>query len=230
MAHNTVDKGLTRLGAAGLGLGGVGVAIASRTPWMQISYFDDRIGGGTRDLTGAQWSTESSAVAILLLVAAIAVLALRRLPRRIIGAIAALAAAAAALSPLTLLVSGPDPNRVRALLSAGANGVAQGMQPDSGALSGLAQITALDLNPINLVLTITAFTIALIGGVAVALCPGGDSAKLNKYETEAVRKEKIETDLEENPDSGRVLWDALDADIDPTDPGHQTSAGEDKRR
>ena len=47
--------------------------------------------------------------------------------------------------------------------------------------------------------------------------PGVDSAKLNKYETEAVRREKLGEDLEARPDSGRVMWDALDSGIDPTD-------------
>jgi len=40
---------------------------------------------------------------------------------------------------------------------------------------------------------------------------------LNKYEKDAVRRDRIHEDLDAQPDSGRVMWDALDADIDPTD-------------
>lgn len=229
-AHGTVDRGFSRLGAAGLGLGGVVVAIASRTPWMTVAYFDDRVGGGTRDVSGAQWSTEASAVALLLLIAAVAVLALRRLPRRIIGAISAVAAAGAALSPLTLLFAGPDENRVRALLTAGADGIEQTANTRGTTLSSMAELTSIDLNPAYLVLTLLGFLIAVAGGVAAALRPGEDPATLNKYETEAVRKEKIGADLEENPDSGRVLWDALDADIDPTDPGQDRPGGAGRQR
>ena len=122
MAQQTADRGASRIGAAGIGVGGIIVAAFSRAPWMQVSYFDDRVGGGVRALSGAQWSTEASAVALLLLAAAVAALALRRLPRRIIGAIAAVAAVGAALSPLNLLVSGADPERVRAALDGAADG------------------------------------------------------------------------------------------------------------
>ena len=48
--------------------------------------------------------------------------------------------------------------------------------------------------------------------------PGTDSPRQNKYEKETVRREKVREDLEEDPQSGRVLWDAISADIDPTDP------------
>ena len=48
--------------------------------------------------------------------------------------------------------------------------------------------------------------------------PGEDSPRQNKYEKETVRREKVREDLEEDPQSGRVLWDAISADIDPTDP------------
>ncbi|MGV0387764.1 TIGR02234 family membrane protein [Corynebacterium sanguinis] len=226
MAQQTADRGASRIGAAGIGVGGIIVAAFSRAPWMQVSYFDDRVGGGVRALSGAQWSTEASAVALLLLAAAVAALALRRLPRRIIGAIAAVAAVGAALSPLNLLVSGADPERVRALLTAGA----EEAQAREGTISAMAEITTIQVNPAYLVLTLLGFLLAAAGGAVVAARPGVDSAKLNKYETEAVRRQKIGSDLEENPDSGRVLWDALDADIDPTDPAGGVGEGVDKRR
>jgi uncharacterized membrane protein (TIGR02234 family) len=59
--------------------------------------------------------------------------------------------------------------------------------------------------------------VALFGGVLLAMKPGTDSAKLNRYERKQDRAAKISRDLEAEPDSGRVMWDALDADIDPTD-------------
>ena len=187
MAQQTADRGASRIGAAGIGVGGIIVAAFSRAPWMQVSYFDDRVGGGVRALSGAQWSTEASAVALLLLAAAVAALALRRLPRRIIGAIAAVAAVGAALSPLNLLVSGADPERVRALLTAGA----EEAQAREGTISAMAEITSIQVNPAYLVLTLLGFLLAAAGGAAVAARPGVDSAKLNKYETEAVRRQKI---------------------------------------
>ena len=49
---------------------------------------------------------------------------------------------------------------------------------------------------------------------------------MNKYEQETVRREKIRDDLESQPDSGRVMWDALDADIDPTEDPTQAPTGQ----
>lgn len=220
MEQPATEKGLARPAAAGLGLGGVVVAGLSRAPWVQVSYADDRVGGGVRTLSGSQWSTEVTAVALLLVAAAVAVLVVRRLPRRIIGAIAAVAAAGAALSPLAALLRGADPERARALLTAGSQDIV--MQSES--LSAMAQVTAAEVNVVNVSLVLVGLMVAAAGGVAVALRPGADSAKSNKYETDAVRRERIGSDLEENPDSGRVLWDALDADIDPTDPSGPNGA------
>ena len=48
--------------------------------------------------------------------------------------------------------------------------------------------------------------------------PGEDKTKVSsKYETPAARQAKLGEDLETSADSGRVMWDALDSDIDPTD-------------
>ena len=44
-----------------------------------------------------------------------------------------------------------------------------------------------------------------------------DKPRTARYETPAVRQERLQEDMETSQDSGRVMWDALDADIDPTD-------------
>ncbi|PST75439.1 hypothetical protein I919_10130, partial [Corynebacterium glutamicum ZL-2] len=59
--------------------------------------------------------------------------------------------------------------------------------------------------------------LALVGGVVLAMRPGEDTAKSNQYERKQARAEKIHTDLAQDPDSGRVMWDALDEDIDFTE-------------
>ena len=59
----------------------------------------------------------------------------------------------------------------------------------------------------------------------MALRPGEDTATKNKYEKASQRREKIEQDLQDEPESGRVLWDAIDADIDPTDQDAQFRRG-----
>lgn len=220
-AAETPTKGLTRPAAALLAVGGVMVVGFTRLSWMTASYFDDRAGGGEVDVSGAQWSTEASAVSLLLVIAAVAVLALRRRGRRIVGAVAALAAAAAVISPLRLLAAGTDVERVHTILTAGY----EDMQARSGSIASWAEITGVTLHPLNPALMILGCVIAFVGGVLAAACPGADPATLNKYETEAVRREKIEDDLASSPDSGRVMWDALDADLDPTQDPRSTGPG-----
>ena len=72
---------------------------------------------------------------------------------------------------------------------------------------------------------IAAALLGLAGGVLLVARPGEDSPRQNKYEKETVRREKVREDLEEDPQSGRVLWDAISADIDPTDPDFRSSKG-----
>ena len=67
-------------------------------------------------------------------------------------------------------------------------------------------------------MALAAAVLGLAGGALLVARPGEDSPRQNKYEKETVRREKVREDLEEDPQSGRVLWDAISADIDPTDP------------
>ncbi|MDY5785086.1 TIGR02234 family membrane protein [Corynebacterium sp.] len=209
---------LSGLGALLMALGGLVVAGTSRATWMTVQYFDDRAGAGSTVLTGSDWSTEATAVALLLIAAAVAAVALRRLGRRIVGVIAAVAAAAAAFVPARLLVSGADYGRVHALLTAGYDDMQAASGSRSDAIASWAEITGVTVDPLYPSLVLLGFALAAIGGALVALRPGGDAATMNKYEKESVRRAKIEDDLASSPDSGRVMWDAIDADLDPTDP------------
>ena len=68
------------------------------------------------------------------------------------------------------------------------------------------------------ILALVGAAMALFGAVMLARNPGEDKVKASsKYETPAARQAKLEEDLETSSDSGRVMWDALDSDIDPTD-------------
>lgn len=87
---------------------------------------------------------------------------------------------------------------------------------DGAALTGWAEITNLTTHTSAAALAIIGCALALFGGLVLAMNPGKDSAKKNRYERKQERSQKIRKDLEDAPDSGRVLWDAIDADIDPT--------------
>lgn len=217
------DKTLARAGAALLGVAGALIWAVARTTWVDVEYVDDLSGAGTAAVRGADWSTETVAVAVLLIAGMAAGFALRRVGRRVVGAIAALASAGVAVPAAQLLVRGADTERARAILTAGAEQSGAGTA-GSGSGSGAdtiaqwAEITSATVVPLGPALTLAGAAIGLVGGLLLVFRPGADSPRQNKYEKESVRREKVRSDLEQDPQSGRVLWDAISADIDPTDP------------
>lgn len=180
---------------------------ASRMAWITVDTFDDKSGDATNAIIGGLWSTEQTAVAMLLLAGSIAGFALRRVGRRVVGVISALAGIGVSWAPLGLLAGEPDPQRAHQLLSTG----------EEAKIAAWAEIANLDVTSAGPALAMFGAAVALFGGVLLAMKPGTDSAKLNRYERKQDRAAKISRDLEAEPDSGRVMWDALDADIDPTD-------------
>lgn len=228
-------KGRSRGAAVLIGVGAALLGIAARVPWLTVDYADELTGGGSVGVRGVAWSAETTAVALMLLVGAIGVLSLRRTGRRVVGAIVAAAALAATAAPAMLLASGADATRVHTLLTAGSDSAqtGQGGVQGSAGVPEWSEITNISVNVLGPALALLACGLALVGGVMVAVFPGGDGLRLNKYEKEVVRRDRIRDDLEAQPDSGRVMWDALDADIDPTEdrqsqgraPGRSSSPG-----
>lgn len=212
------------LAALMIGVGALVVWVSSRMNWITVEAFDDKSGSSTQSIVGAVWSTEIMALALVLAAACVAGLVLRSLGRRIIGVISAVVAIAASLSPLALLTgeaTAEDAERARTLLTSGA----ASQQANSGTLlSEWAGITDVSNHPLAAVVALIGCALALFGGVLLAMRPGTDPAQASRYERRQARAEKIRTDLETAPDSGRVMWDALDEDIDPTD----TSGGSGK--
>ena len=198
---------------------GAGVLwVSSRLTWINVTASDDKSGESTQPLVGATWSTEIMALSLLLLAGFVASLVLRKTGRRVVGIVCAVAAAAASWAPLGLLAGEPDPARAKSLLT---SGVATQNFSAPTTLSDWAQVTDLHVNALGP-------SLALLGGIVVAMRPGEDTPKRNQYETKAARREKLEEDLADAPESGRVMWDALDEGIDPTDmTGGAGSASED---
>lgn len=211
------DKRHARLGALLMGIGALVLWLASRVSWMTVNYEDDRTGNGAVDVNGATWSTEVTAVVLLLLAATMAGLALRRWGRRLVGAVGAIAAVAVTIPPLGLLAGSPDPERAKALLTLGGEETAIGSTVGETAIPDWANISSIDVAALGPIAAVLGALTAAAGGLLLAVRPGYDAATVNKYEKTSQRREKIEQDLESEPDSGRVLWDAIDADLDPTD-------------
>lgn len=202
------------LAALGIGAGALVVWISSRMNWVSIEAFDDKSGNTTQSIVGATWSTEIMALALALLAAFAAALVLKKTGRRVIGVLAALIAIGASLSPLGLLTQEPDAERARTLLT---SGVASQKASSGTLLSDWAEITNITTHPLAAVVAMLGCALALVGGIVLAMRPGENTAKSNQYERKEARAQKIHTDLKEEPDSGRVMWDALDEDIDFTE-------------
>ncbi|WPF65387.1 MULTISPECIES: TIGR02234 family membrane protein [unclassified Corynebacterium] len=209
-----------RLAALGLAMAAGLHWAASRMTWLDVAAFDDKSGATSASLTGAAWATELTAVALLLAAGCVAGLALRRLGRRVVGIVCALAGAGIAWIPVRTLTQEIDTQRVHSLLSSSAEGGAQtatGTQTGPVTLSEWAEISSVTLHYAGPALSLVGAAIALVCGVILALRPGLDAATMNRYERKQSRQQRLRDDLQTAPDSGRVMWDALDADIDPTE-------------
>lgn len=187
--------------------------LASRMTWLTVSVTDDKSGDATHTLVGAVWSTEMTAVALVLLAAVVATLVLRRTARRVVAALVALAAAAASWSPLSVLLYGADPLRVKELLTSGA---ASQRQNKPILVAQWAQVSNIEVSTLGPALALGACLLGVLAAVLLIMRPGVDTARRSAYETKAAREEKLQQDLADDPDSPRLMWDALDAEVDPT--------------
>lgn len=210
----TQSRRTSRIAAAGIALGALGQWFAARATWLKVVAFDDKTGDVTRSIPGASWSTATTALAALLIVAAIAGLSLKKIGRRLAGAVAAIAAVIASWPATHLALYGADPQRAHSLL---VDGLTSSKATEPQTISQWATIQDMQVNYVATVVFMVFCALALVSGIVLAMRPGEDTAKENRFERKADREAKLAEDLAESPDSGRVMWDALDADMDPTD-------------
>ncbi|WP_412100533.1 TIGR02234 family membrane protein [Corynebacterium aurimucosum] len=207
-------SGAKRIGPVLMFVGAILLWLSSRMTWVTAAVEDDKAGSSVVELSGSLWSLELIALSVVVLAGGVAAFALRRTGRRIVSVLTALAAAAAGWRPVALLTAGPETERAQELLQGGTNDTSV----DSATISDWATVLTADASTVGPVLAIAGAALALFGAVMVASNPGADKPRSAKYETPVVRQERLQEDLETSQDSGRVMWDALDADIDPTDP------------
>ncbi|WP_408930689.1 TIGR02234 family membrane protein [Corynebacterium sp. YSMAA5_1_F9] len=202
-----------RIGPILMLVGAIVLWLSSRMTWVKAAVEDDKAGSSVAELSGSLWSLELIALTVVILAGSVAALAVRRTARRIVSGLTALAAAGVAWRPLTLLTAGPAAERAQELLQGGTNDTSV----DATSISDWASVLSADTQAAGPAVALVGAAVALFGAVMVASNPGTDKPRSAKYETPAVRQERLREDLENSQDSGRVMWDALDADIDPTD-------------
>ena len=202
-----------RIGPILMLVGAIVLWLSSRMTWVKAAVEDDKAGSSVAELSGSLWSLELIALTVVILAGSVAALAVRRTARRIVSGLTAFAAAGVAWRPLTLLTAGPAAERAQELLQGGTNDTSV----DATSISDWASVLSADTQAAGPAVALVGGAVALFGAVMVASNPGTDKPRSAKYETPAVRQERLREDLENSQDSGRVMWDALDADIDPTD-------------
>lgn len=211
-------KSMTILASGLIGVASAGMWLCSRSAWLTVDTVDDKSGPATTDLVGAVWAPELTSIALALLAALFATTIMGSLGRRIVGALAAILAVAASWTPMTLLTGGAEGVDSQKALDLLTSGSATQRANDAVTVADWAQVSAIQVHAMGPTLALLCCAMALVGAVLLVRRPGGvKKQKSSAYETPEVRRQRIAEDLEEDPQSGRVLWDALDAGVDPTD-------------
>lgn len=195
-------------------LSAAGLWGAGRMKYVTAQIFDDKTGEFSRSLVGSVWDPAATPLALAMLTCLILSLAMQPLIRRILGVLVVLLAGTASFRSVSLLTTDVDLMRVRDLL---VSGVATQRQNAPETISDWAQVASAEVHTAPVLLAIVAAALGVIGGVILAMQPGERTEANSRYVTPEVRREHVHEDLADNPDSSRVLWDALDAGVDPTE-------------
>lgn len=198
-------------------LGAIGLWLSSRFTWLTVHSFDDKAGDEVTGLVGAAWAPELAPIGLAILAGVFATLILGRWGRRIVGVVIALLAVGASWTPMRLLSAGKDNLDKQRVLDLLTSGAATQRANAPVTISDWAQIDTVDIHYWAPIVALVACAIALFGGVLLIRQPGKAHRKSSAYETPEVRRQRLKEDLQAEPESGRVLWDALDAGVDFTD-------------
>ncbi|MGW5383786.1 TIGR02234 family membrane protein [Nocardia sp. NPDC003963] len=185
---------------------------SSRLTWVTVTSADGLTEPRTDELNGGVWFGALTPLALVLLAAVAAVLATRGWVRRVVGILVALIAAVTAVPALALL-TGSGATRERAAVLA--------------ELPGRAEVQELTTAPGSAALAMAGALAAFGAGLLLARMPAGTKQLSGKYDAPATRKAAATRAVQEGASGGplpeRVLWDALDAGADPTDPADSES-------
>ena len=196
-------------------LGAAALWGSSRLTWVTVTSADGLTEPRTDALNGGVWFGALTPLALVLLAAVAAVLATRGWSRRLVGVVVALIAAVTAVPALALLTG---------------SGATEQRAADLAGLPGRAQVQDLVTSGGPAALTLCGALAAFGAGLLLARMPAGTGQLSGKYDNPATRKAAA-THAVQQGGAGevlpeRVLWDALDAGADPTDPTGADGAAE----
>lgn len=207
-----------RLGAAALALVAAAGTLwaASRMVWATLTVTDDLSPVRAMDVHGSDWSPWLTPLALVLLAAVAAGAALRGWLLRIVAVLVVLGGALAAFPAVSLLVGGDQDNYA-------ANAIELPLR---------FRLLLVSVNYWAGAVVLLGAVLAVVGGVLL-LRVANAAAMSSKYESPAARRAELEKktfreyrdrqrtaaggDESSAPESERLLWDALDTGVDPTD-------------
>jgi uncharacterized membrane protein (TIGR02234 family) len=173
---------------------------SSRLTWVDVTSFDGLGQPKTVSLSGGTWATALVPLALLLLAAAVAVLAVRGTPLRLLEVLVAVSSAGMAYPAITLWAV-RDVNVPAAHL----------------ADVPMADLVGTTRHNTGAVITVAAALLTLAAAVLLMRSATKESSGLTRY----TRRAPAEPGKPTEAASDRMLWDALDAGRDPTDPDNK---------
>ncbi|HYO01517.1 MAG TPA: TIGR02234 family membrane protein [Mycobacterium sp.] len=194
---------MTRVAQLLLVLSALGLWVASRMPWVDVTSFDGLGQPKSTTLNGASWSTALVPLALVVLAAAVAALAVRGWVLRLVGALVAVATVGMGYLGIGLWVIRDVAVRAADLAQIPITALIGTQRHHGGA-----------------VLTLAAAVCALAGSVllvrSAARVGTGGAKAAGKYLAPAAKREAARQESSDDGMSERMIWDALDEGRDPT--------------
>jgi uncharacterized membrane protein (TIGR02234 family) len=194
---------VTRVAQLLLVLSGLALWAASRLPWVDVTSADGLGQPKSTTLNGATWSTALVPLALVVLAAAVAALAVRGWVLRLVGVLVAVATVGMGYLGIGLWVIRDVAVRAADL-----------------AQIPVAALRGTERHHWGAVLTLVAAACALVGAVllvrSAAKLGSGAGTSSGKYLAPAAKREAARQEATDEGMSERMIWDALDEGVDPT--------------
>ncbi|QBJ94770.1 TIGR02234 family membrane protein [Rhodococcus sp. ABRD24] len=186
---------------------------ASRMTWVTVTSSDGLSDDRITRLDGGTWAAATTPLALALVAAIAAAFAVRGWLVRILGLLVAVVAVAAAVPAIGLLSEGASED---AADIAGFERVAE-------------QVTGTEVSVLPALLVLCGSVVALGAAFMLIRKPAAAGGLSSKYDSPAARREAASkrnpADGVQEPQTQRMLWDALDAGEDPTIDGDAHGGG-----
>ncbi|HVQ48943.1 MAG TPA: TIGR02234 family membrane protein [Mycobacterium sp.] len=173
---------------------------ASRMVWVDVQSFDGLGQPKTTALTGGTWSTALVPLAAILLVAAVAPIAVRGWRLGVLAVV--IAGMSAVMGYLAISLWVIRDVAVRAVHLAGVPA---------------ADLVGTQRHYGGAILTLVAAVGTLVGAVMLLRSVAKPRPEVDRYE----RRRSAQSPQDDADTSERVIWDALDEGLDPTDPDNK---------